>query len=416
MREACKVILFARASHVRLHPPRSRQPGMKAVRTFLEPGCVCGFCIFPFLQQVDMAASSLFSTSGPTEPSREGGLFRSFWMAGYEGADYVNSAGCPLSMNKSNHHWQQLDADYALLARFGIRTVRESIGWRVTEQQGDAGFERLRRHAELAEKRGIEVIWSLMHYGWPADIDLLSPSFVGRFCAFSEKVARTLGSVSASRRFYQPINEISFLAWVLSSTGLMRHEWRTPFSEDGVAVKMQLVRAALRACETINCVDPGARFMHGEPLIHVASPCGAAPEALEAARRHSASVFKAWDMLCGRAEPQLGTTAACGTCRRPGLTVPRPCPGASCVNRMPSNCGAGNAIYRAVRGLQRKLPALALLPTIEEPTCQPSLFFHTCAGTLSTNGHSICFRAWLKTTRSSSWKSPFPTAPTSSST
>lgn len=229
-------------------------------------------------------------------------------MAGYEGADHVNSAGCPLSMNESNRHWQQLDADYALLAHFGIRTVRESIGWRVTEQQGDAGFERLRRQAELAEQHGIEVIWSLMHYGWPADIDLLAPGFVGRFCAFSEKVARTLGSVSGSRRFYQPINEISFLAWALSSTGLMRHERHTPFSGDGVAVKMQLARAALRACETIACVDPGARFMHGDPLIHVVSPDGAAPEALEAARRHSASVFEAWDMLCGRAEPQLGGT------------------------------------------------------------------------------------------------------------
>jgi hypothetical protein len=253
-----------------------------------------------------MADSSLFSNSSGNRPSSQGSLFRSFWMAGYEGADHVNSLGLPLSMNEANHHWQQLEADYALLERFGIRTVRESIGWRVTEQHGEAGFQRLRRHAELAEKHGIEVIWSLMHYGWPADIDLLSPEFVERFTVFSEKVARTLRSVSSSRRFYQPVNEISFLAWALSSTGLMQHARRTLFSGDGPAVKLQLVRAALRACEAIGEVDPQARFMHSDPLIHVASPLGAPPEALDAARRHSASVFEAWDMLCGRIEPQLG--------------------------------------------------------------------------------------------------------------
>ena len=227
-------------------------------------------------------------------------------MAGYEGADHVNSAGCALSMNETNQHWQQLDADYALLARFGIRTVRESIGWRVTEAQGDAGFKRLRRHAELAEQHGIEVIWTLMHYGWPADIDLLAPGFVGRFSAFSEKVARTLCSVSSGRHFYQPVNEISFLAWALSSTGLMQHARRTPFSGDGLAVKTQLVRAALRACEAIGGIDPAARFMHSDPLIHVTASPGAPLEALEAARRYSAGAFDAWDMLCGRAEPQLG--------------------------------------------------------------------------------------------------------------
>ena len=253
-----------------------------------------------------MADSSLRSNETSPRPSSHDGLFRSFWMAGYEGADHVNSTGFPLSMNEANHHWQQLDADYALLARFGIRTVRESIGWRITELQGDAGFRRLRAHAQLAEKHGIEVIWTLMHYGWPADIDLLAPSFVGRFCAFSEKVARTLASASGSRHFYQPVNEISFLAWALSSTGLMQHARRQPFAHDGMAVKIQLVRAALGACEAIGAVDAGARFMHSDPLIHVGAPPGASPDALQAAQRYSASAFEAWDMLCGRTEPQLG--------------------------------------------------------------------------------------------------------------
>ena len=253
-----------------------------------------------------MADAFLFNSDSGSRSPPDVGQFRSFWMAGYEGADHVNSRGVPLSMNEANHHWQQLEADYALLAGFGIHTVRESIGWRVTEQQGHAGFERLRRHAELAEQHGIEVIWTLMHYGWPADIDLLAPSFVGRFSAFSEKVARVLRSSSGGRHFYQPVNEISFLAWALSSTGLMQHARRTPFMGDGVAVKRQLVRAALRSCEAIAGVDAQARFMHSDPLIHVAAPQNASAEAHEAAKRHSASVFEAWDMLAGLADPQLG--------------------------------------------------------------------------------------------------------------
>ena len=253
-----------------------------------------------------MTDASLFNTASSPGASTPAGLFRSFWMAGYEGSDHLNSAGVPLSMNEANHHWQQLDADYALLARFGIRTVRESIGWRVTEQQGDAGFTRLRRHAELAQRHGIEVIWTLMHYGWPADIDLLSPIFVERFSAFSERVARTLCSVSGGRHFYQPINEISFLSWALSSTGLMQHAQRMLFSGDGRAVKIQLVRAALQACNAVGSVDPQARFMHSDPLIHVTAPPDSPPEVLEAARLQSAGAFEAWDMLYGRTEPQLG--------------------------------------------------------------------------------------------------------------
>ena len=151
------------------------------------------------------------------------GMFRSFWMAGFEGADHVNSSNCALSMNDSNQHWQRLESDYALLSQFGIRTVRESIGWRITEAQGGEGFKRLRHQAELATRNGIEVIWTLMQYGWPADIELLSSALVDRFAACSERVARALRTVSGTTRFYQPVNEISFLSWALSSTGLMRH-------------------------------------------------------------------------------------------------------------------------------------------------------------------------------------------------
>lgn len=170
-----------------------------------------------------MADLFSFSPGFDEQPSTVKGLFPSFWMAGFEGVDHINSRNCALSMNDSNQHWQRLESDYALLAQFGIRTVRESICWRITEAQGGEGFKRLTHQAELATRNGIEVIWTLMRYGWPDDIELQSPAFVDRFAAFSERVARTLRTVSGTTRFYQPVNEISFFSWALSFTGLMRH-------------------------------------------------------------------------------------------------------------------------------------------------------------------------------------------------
>jgi UDP-galactopyranose mutase len=260
-----------------------------------------------------MPARSSSSADFPSLPRLEktgaGGLFQSFWMAGFEGADHINTLGRPLSMNQSTQHWQRLDEDYGLLADFGIRTVRESVGWRITELQGSEGFKRLRAHAELAERHGIEVIWTLMHYGWPADIDLLSPAFVKRFAAFSAQVASTLRSVSSATRFYQPVNEISFFAWALSSTGMMQHPLNKPplnVTDDEGAVKRQLVRAALRACEEIGSIDSAARFMHSDPVIQVVPALDASADIVEEARRKTDSQFEAWDMLSGRAEPQLG--------------------------------------------------------------------------------------------------------------
>ncbi|MGZ8193572.1 MAG: hypothetical protein ACXWTW_08500, partial [Methylobacter sp.] len=62
------------------------------------------------------------------------GLFYSFWQGGYEGADHVNSHERPLDMNASNQHRMRVREDYLHLQPLGIRTVRESIGWRLAEQ------------------------------------------------------------------------------------------------------------------------------------------------------------------------------------------------------------------------------------------------------------------------------------------
>lgn len=107
--------------------------------------------------------------------------FASFWMAGYEGADHVNGAGTPLSMNHANRHESRAYEDYALLSELGIKTVRESIGWRLVEHNGHFDFSSMLPRAKAAEALGLQINWTFCHYGWPADIDPYSPQFIERF-------------------------------------------------------------------------------------------------------------------------------------------------------------------------------------------------------------------------------------------
>ncbi|MCZ2497954.1 glycosyltransferase [Xylophilus sp. Kf1] len=228
-------------------------------------------------------------------------------MGGFEGADHVNGHGVPLDINRRNGHAERLQEDYLSLVGFGIRTVRESIGWRLTDMGGAEALDQLHRQATVAAQCGVQVIWTLMHYGWPAGLDPFErpDDFVEAFGEHCARIATLLSDVPGPAPIWQPVNEISFLAWAASSTGLIHpHLPSTP--ERGHQIKRVLVRAALRAMDRIRAVQPGARFIHTDPLVNIAPPLGAGPEACEAAARISDHQYEAWDMLAGRLAPELG--------------------------------------------------------------------------------------------------------------
>ena len=117
-------------------------------------------------------------------------------------------------------------ADYARLAQFGIETARESAGWRLTEEQGKYDLAPVIERSKAAQKLGVQLLWSLMHYGWPADIDIFSPAVVERFARFCGAVAQAITPYAHDApRIYTPINEVSFLTWAITQTGLM-HPYR----------------------------------------------------------------------------------------------------------------------------------------------------------------------------------------------
>ena len=231
-------------------------------------------------------------------------VFLSYWQAGYEGADHISHTGRPLCMNDATRHTDQAYDDYLLLKEFGIRTVRESVGWRSVEKNGRFDFSSVQPRAEAARKLGLQVIWTLCHYGWPDDVDVYSPAFIDRFYRYCRRAVHFLESFSHGEcaSVYTPMNEISFTSRAFAKNRFMCSDLR---NDGGNELKRQLVRAALKGCQAIWQINPSARILHCDPLIHVVGN-PERPELDESAASYRERQFSAWDMLSGRIEPELG--------------------------------------------------------------------------------------------------------------
>jgi hypothetical protein len=217
-------------------------------------------------------------TIGQSANSARRGVFRSFWMGGLA------------------EHGDRVDEDFRRLKEFGIRTVRESLGWRDIERGGRCDFAPAKAVAEAAQARGLQVIWTLCQHGWPGDVDPLARGFPLRFARYAAQAARFVRRHAEGAPVYVPINEPSYLAW-LACEGRgeeCTRRWRR-----------QLAQAAILACEAILDVDPRARFVHAEPLMHLVPPAGR-PDLAAACAHGFEDQFYFWDLLTGSEEPVLG--------------------------------------------------------------------------------------------------------------
>lgn len=229
------------------------------------------------------------------------GLFRSFWIAGYECSTHINPQGLRLDMIAGVQHDARALEDYRLLQDFGIRTARDGTRWHLIDRGGGQyDFSSFQPMLQAALAAGVQVIWDLCHYGWPDDVHLVSPAFIDRFGKYCAAVARFVREHSDEVPFYSPMNEINFMVWGLSE-GLLC----PPIKGRDAEVKQQLVRAAITACEAVWSVDPRARFTFPEPIIHVLPP-RSRPDLAIAAEQYRRSQFEAWDMIAGFSQPELG--------------------------------------------------------------------------------------------------------------
>ena len=223
-------------------------------------------------------------------------------MGGFESACHVNGQGRRVDMIAATQHDRCADADYGRLRQVGIRSVRDAARWHLIEPSpGVFDFSSLDGMLAAARRHQVQVVWDLCHYGWPDGLDIFAPAFVDRFAQFCGGVARHIREGGDEVPLYTPVNEISFFSWAAGEVG-----WFAPYGRHrGLELKRQLVRACIAGIEAIWAVDPRARIVTVEPLIHVVPPRGR-PDVHGGAAAYRHAQFEAWDMLTGALAPELG--------------------------------------------------------------------------------------------------------------
>jgi hypothetical protein len=236
-------------------------------------------------------------------PERAPGvLFDSFWMGGFESACQINTRGQRIDMLAATQHDRFAREDYDRVRSVGIRAVRDGVRWPCVETSPNTyDWSTFLPMVRAARDAGVQVLWNLLHYGWPPDIDILSAEFVERFARYCRAAAHLVKNETDAPPFYVPVNEISFLSWAVGHRGIIQ----PVMLGKGWEIKQQLVRAAIAGMEAVWSVDPRARFAHVDPIIHIIPPRDRPDLADQAARQREAQ-FQSWDMLAGRLCPELG--------------------------------------------------------------------------------------------------------------
>jgi hypothetical protein len=237
-----------------------------------------------------------------TTPPPPAPLFRSFLQGGFECATHRLRDGRRLDVIAASRHDRHAVADYRRLAALGVRTARDGIRWtRAEPRRSHHDFAADLPLVRAARDAGVQVIWDLLHYGWPDDVDIWTPAFVDRFARFAGAAARMVRDETDEVPFYAPVNEISFLGWAGGDVG-----WLNPFAHGrGFELKCQLARAAIAATEAIWDVDPRARIVHPDPVIHIV-PDPERPQDAGPAEAQRRAMYQAWDLIEGRLWPQVG--------------------------------------------------------------------------------------------------------------
>ena len=241
--------------------------------------------------------------------SPDSSVFKSFWMGGFECSTHRLSrrkalgrfAGARLDLVAATRHDEFAFQDYARLQQAGIRTVRDGVRWHLIDQKSSYDFSSLRPMLRAARETETQVIWDLLHYGWPDGLNVWGAAFVDRFARFARATAAVILEETGSPIYVTPVNEISFVSWGGGDAGFLN-----PFGKGrGPELKAQLVRAAIAGTQAVREVDPRARICWCEPIIHIATD-PAHPEDAPAAEGYRQSQFQAWDMIAGRFCPELG--------------------------------------------------------------------------------------------------------------
>src|SRR5215208_4762878 len=102
-------------------------------------------------------------------------MFRSFFLAGFEGSTGYNRHGDWFDQLAATGHDRTVQQDYRDVAALGIHAARETVRWPLVDLgRGRYDFTSVAPFVEAAKRAHVDIIWDLFHYGYPRDVDLLS--------------------------------------------------------------------------------------------------------------------------------------------------------------------------------------------------------------------------------------------------
>ncbi len=230
--------------------------------------------------------------------------FKSFWMAGFECADHLNSHGNRVDLLSITGHIELIGEDYARISALGLKTVREGIRWSVVEVRPyQYDFDIVVKMINAAKAFDIQQIWDVCHFGFPDDLSPFHPQFTARFTSLCLAfVACYTRHCPGQILYVTPINEVSFLSWLGGEAG-----GTVPYCHtNGWDVKYALMKAYISGAKAMKLASDQVRIVTTEPLVNMVPCLDATLDDLIAAEIENERQFQSVDMLCGRICPELG--------------------------------------------------------------------------------------------------------------
>ena len=236
-------------------------------------------------------------------PEHGGAIFPTFFMTGFECSTFIWKDRDRKDYVAATGHDRHLKNDYAAAMDLGIGVVREAVRWpQVDLGDGEYDWSSVKAAQDAATECKITPIWDLCHYGFPDGCDPFTRECLDRFVDYCRAAAELITSTADGPYFFTPINEITFFAAAATDLG-----WMYPFAkgrED--ELKRALCRMDIAGAKAIREVEPAARMVHVDPMVHAVPPADRPDLADEAWDEAYREAYEGFDILCGRLLPELG--------------------------------------------------------------------------------------------------------------
>ncbi len=236
------------------------------------------------------------------EQDKKHGIFPTFFMAGFECSTFIWKDHQRKDYVKLTGHDRYLEQDYEDVMDLGIAVVREGIRWPLVDKgNGHYDWSTVEPVVKALTERHMTAIWDLCHYGLPDNCDPFSDECRERYVAYCRAAGKYIMDNRPAPHFFTPMNEITFFSAAATDMG-----WMYPFARGRQhEFKMAILRMTIEGVKAIREIDPDARMVHVDPLIHTVPADGSRDEE-EKAKQAIQEAFEGWDTLFGRQHPELG--------------------------------------------------------------------------------------------------------------